>query len=136
MEIIGQEQNKSLRIFSLLYKLMKRREALTERLAYYIEPREIKDEEDKEWAEHDKAFAEYHLNVLDQMIELVNDDTLPLHIKEFLVHEDYRHLECLECEKQFTAVGAYFALASKSIEYVARFNGDSVYGYEFACCIK
>ena len=118
------EENKALRILSMLYMLMKRKGWLIENLAYYLEA---------DCAE-DRKFAEFQLHTLNQMIELVLDDNLPLFIKEYLLKEDIRHFNCGSCGKHFTPTQAYILLASNGQRWISRWSGDSVYGYEFACC--
>lgn len=108
----------------MLCKLVKRRGWLSESLEYYLES----DDTD------DREFAEFHLHKLDQMIELVNDDTLPLFVKEYLVKQDFRHFNCGSCQKHFTPTQAYIMLATDGHTGMSRFSGDSVYGYEFFCC--
>jgi hypothetical protein len=109
-----QEENSSWRILSMLYMLMKRKGWLSD----------LPEDEAHPW----------HFHALDQLIKLVNDDTLPLYMREYLVRKNIRDFDCIKCGKTFTPIEMYFLLVSDNQYSLSRINGNSVYGSEFACC--
>jgi hypothetical protein len=108
-----------LRIISLIFKLMERKTWIEETFADLV------------FAE-DQEVKHFHIQKLDQMIKLMDEETLPFYIKEFLVDENIRHFECDDCGTEFSPTEAYLLLSRKKCSF--RWSGDSVYGCGFICC--
>ena len=117
-----QNYGSAMMIVSLLYRLMLQISWINEDFADLVE-------------DMDQQAKEFHIQKINRMVDIVHDETIPLFIKEFLVLNNFRHFECHTCGTHFSPVETYLLLSGKKVP-VSRYGGNSVFGYEFACCYR